>query len=94
MMNKDQKVVPILKLKRSPNRNEDKGNAGSIFHTKNSKKTKDVQMNFTLDMKRLGLSSDIQGVKENQKKLIIKCRHISPPPNLNGDQTEELLNET
>lgn len=35
-------------------------------------------------MKRIGIMADIQGVKENQKKLIIKCRHISPPPYLNG----------
>ena len=23
-------------------------------------------------------------MKDNQKKLVIKCRHISPPPYLNG----------
>ena len=34
-------------------------------------------------MKRLGIMADIQGVQENKKKLIIKCRHISPPPVLN-----------
>jgi hypothetical protein len=37
-------------------------------------------MNFTMDMKRLGIMADIQGVQETKKKLIIKCRHISPPP--------------
>ena len=31
-------------------------------------------------MKRLGIMADIKGVQENTKKLIIKCRHISPPP--------------
>lgn len=37
-------------------------------------------MDFTLDMKRLGMMADIQGVNETKKKLILKCRHISPPP--------------
>lgn len=37
-------------------------------------------------MKRLGIMADIQTTiiesSENRKKLIIKKRHISPPPNL------------
>lgn len=41
-------------------------------------------MNFTHDMKRIGMMADVNGVKENQKRLIIKCRHISPPPYLTG----------
>ena len=47
-------------------------------------------------MKRIGMMADIQGVKENQKKLIIKCRHISPPPYLNGsgDGKESPLQNT
>ena len=41
-------------------------------------------MNFTTDMKRLGMMEDVQDVQETKKKLIIKQRHISPPPNLNS----------
>jgi hypothetical protein len=37
-------------------------------------------LNFTTDMKRLGLMADIQNVQATKKKLIIKQRHISPPP--------------
>lgn len=67
-----------LKLKRSPNR----GDPGK--KTNKGKDGDNEQLNFTHDMKRIGIMADIQGVKENQKKLIIKCRHISPPPYLNG----------
>jgi hypothetical protein len=33
--------------------------------------------------------ADIQGVQENKQKLIIKCRHISPPPTLNASAANE-----
>lgn len=49
-------------------------------------------LNFTTDMKRLGLMADIQNnIKdhtENKKKLVIKKRHISPPPYLQGVQLQ------
>ena len=33
-----------------------------------------------MDMKRLGIMDDIKEGVESKKKLIIKQRHISPPP--------------
>jgi hypothetical protein len=48
------------------------------------------KLNFTLDMNRLGIMQEVKGVDETKKKLIIKCRHISPHPVLNGDNTGEL----
>jgi hypothetical protein len=70
-----------LKLKRSPVR----GDPSTKKPSCNPQKELNAdQLNFTHDMKRIGIMADIQGVKENQKKLIIKCRHISPPPYLNG----------
>jgi hypothetical protein len=36
-------------------------------------------------MKRLGMMADVQDVQETKKKLIIKQRHISPPPNLSSE---------
>jgi hypothetical protein len=50
--------------------------------------TKEV-LNFTQDMKKLGIMADIQGVQETKKKLIIKQRHISPSPGLNSAETEQ-----
>jgi hypothetical protein len=41
-------------------------------------------LNFTTDMKRLGMMEDVQDVQKTKMKLIIKQRHISPPPNLNS----------
>jgi hypothetical protein len=41
-------------------------------------------MNFTGDMKKIGMVAAINDVKENQIKIRIKCRHISPPPYMNG----------
>jgi hypothetical protein len=41
-------------------------------------------INFTNEMKRLGMMAEVQGVHDSKKKLIIKQRHISPPPILNG----------
>lgn len=42
-------------------------------------------LNFTTDMKRLGIMADVQDVQDKKKKLLIKQRHISPPPNLSSE---------
>lgn len=39
-------------------------------------------------MKKLGIMAAINEVKENQIKIKIKCRHISPPPYMNGGDNE------
>lgn len=60
------------------------GNAAAS--SKDHKTAPSEALNFTTDMKRLGLMADIQNnIKdhtENKKKLVIKKRHISPPPYL------------
>ena len=44
--------------------------------------------NFTTDMKKLGLISAIKDGQNSVKKLVIKKRHISPPPPVLPDSME------
>jgi len=81
-----------LKLRRSPPSRPSA--SGSKFIGKAAAGSRDREialseaLNFTTDMKRLGLMADIQNNMkdhtENKKKLVIQKRHISPPPNLQG----------
>jgi len=41
-----------------------------------------------MDMKRLGIMDDIKEGLESKKKLIIKQRHISPPPPVTQGQDQ------
>ena len=70
-----------LKIRRSPPR----GSSGSKANNDKGKEA----LNFTTDMKKHGIMADIQGVQETKKKLIIKQRHISPPPYLTSGETEQ-----
>lgn len=68
------KIGSKLKIRRSPNREE-------ATHVKKEVKLDEQKPhNFTMDMKRLGIMEDIKAGQESKKKLIIKQRHISPPP--------------
>lgn len=68
-----------FKLKRSPQKFYIKQKV-----IKKAKPTEENQMNFTGDMKRLGMMAEVNDVKDTQIKIKIKCRHISPPPYMNG----------
>lgn len=59
-----------LKIRRSPNREEQD----------QQKAIGENPLDFTTDMKRIGIMDDIKEGQEKQKKLIIKQRHVSPPP--------------
>ena len=90
-----------LKLRRSPAGrsppSRSSGNGSKLIgnaatSSKDHKTAPSEALNFTTDMKRLGLMADIQNnIKdqtENKRKLVIKKRHISPPPYLQGVQTQ------
>ena len=67
-----QKDLHPLKIRRSPPRQGPQGaNAGLRAKLKKKPEEGD-KLNFTSDMKRLGIMADIQGVQEEKKKLIIK----------------------
>lgn len=83
-----EKVNTTSKVRRSPPSRTFKIGNQAPSGSNGDPDGKNEQLNFTTDMKRLGLMADIQNNMNeqtvNKKKLIIKKRHISPPPALNG----------
>jgi hypothetical protein len=66
-----------IKIRRSPNREEQEQLKKKM---QDAKAKAENPLDFTTDMKRIGIMDDIKEGQEKQKKLIIKQRHVSPPP--------------